>query len=558
MTPVVTLWLLTSRALAHGGEDHAHEEPAPAPPRATDAMVTGTASSRALDAVLRIPRPPATGDAVLLLADWATSAPITDASATLSLAGPGSAQATFGPHDAPGIYHGTLALPAPGTWAGALVVTTGSATELLALDGLDVTPDEGARTAPTDARTAWWTLALVGLGGVALGWALGRGRGAAVGATVLAGGALLRAPEVAAHGGEAHADETPDDVAPTATSALVLPLDTQFAMGVRTVLVARDRFMERVPALGALVAAPGDLVTVASPVDGTLAAPPGGMPRPGQRVRTGQLLGTLLEAPGRADRAALAQARADAATALEQARAALALAERDAASVDTLGDALPARERLTRERALASARVAVREAETALSALSGARVPVRAPFAGTLGRVLARPGERVTAGEAVATLRGGTGTLWAEVRVPERDAVGLHAGAVASVVTAATPETPRDAVVLDPGQQVDPATGTVTVTLALPDAGPSLPGGGVTAWITHGTPREALVVPTAAVLEHDGAPFVFVKTAPESFAARPVRLGARSGTSWEVLGGVAPGERVVTAGSGPLRALAGR
>jgi RND family efflux transporter MFP subunit len=183
---------------------------------------------------------------------------------------------------------------------------------------------------------------------------------------------------------------------------------------------------------------------------------------------------------------------------------------------------------------------------------------VRAPFAGTLGRVLARPGERVTAGGALATLRGGTGTLWAEVRVPERDAVGLHAGAEASIVTTATPDTPRDAVVLDPGQQVDPATGTVTVTLALPDAGPSLPGGGVTAWITHGTPRETLVVPSTAVLEHDGTPFVFVKTAPESFAARPVRLGARSGTSWEVLGGVAPGERVVTAGSGPLRALAGR
>jgi cobalt-zinc-cadmium efflux system membrane fusion protein len=65
------------------------------------------------------------------------------------------------------------------------------------------------------------------------------------------------------------------------------------------------------------------------------------------------------------------------------------------------------------------------------------------------------------------------------------------------------------------------------------------------------------VIPTGAVIEHDGAPLAFVKTGPQAFSARPLRLGARSGGEWEVLEGLAPGERVVTAGSGTLRNVAG-
>ena len=545
-------------ARAHDGEDHAHEAVTPVAPASGADALSAVASSTGIDAVLRVPSTPA--DATLLLADWATSAPVTDATATLTLSGPASAQASFGATGSPGAYHGPLALTAPGTWAGALVVTTPTATELLAIDGLRV--GIGAVGPAHPAGLPPWSLALAGLGGLALGWALGRRRGAVATAAVLVGAALLRTPEVAAHGGEDHGTPEPPkapDLATTSASgsALALPLDTQFLTGLRTTVLARGEFTERVPALGALLAAPGDLVTIAAPVDGTLTAPAGGLPRPGQRVRAGQLLGTLLEAPGRADRAALAQARAGAATTLEQARAALALAERDAASMTTLGDALPARERLARETSLSAAQVAVREAEAALSALSGEGMPLLAPVSGVLGRMRARPGERLAAGAPLATLRGTPDAPWAEVRVPEREALGLRAGAEAVVTSNGAPEAVLAAVVLDPGQQVDTATGTVTVTLALRAPTEVLPGSGVTAWIARTPAREALVIPTAAVIEHDGAPLAFVKTGPETFAARRLRLGARSGDAWEVLGGLSAGERVVTVGSGTLRNVAG-
>jgi multidrug efflux pump subunit AcrA (membrane-fusion protein) len=65
-------------------------------------------------------------------------------------------------------------------------------------------------------------------------------------------------------------------------------------------------------------------------------------------------------------------------------------------------------------------------------------------------------------------------------------------------------------------------------------------------------------VPESAVLRGDGAPLVFVKTGPETFEARPVRVGARAGGSTEILAGLTAGERVVSTGTGALRALAGR
>jgi cobalt-zinc-cadmium efflux system membrane fusion protein len=79
-----------------------------------------------------------------------------------------------------------------------------------------------------------------------------------------------------------------------------------------------------------------------------------------------------------------------------------------------------------------------------------------------------------------------------------------------------------------------------------------------TAWIVAGEPRDVVVVPDAAVVESNGEALVFVKTGPEAFAARPVRLGQRDGERWEALDGLAPGERVVVAGTYALRSLAGR
>jgi multidrug efflux pump subunit AcrA (membrane-fusion protein) len=65
-----------------------------------------------------------------------------------------------------------------------------------------------------------------------------------------------------------------------------------------------------------------------------------------------------------------------------------------------------------------------------------------------------------------------------------------------------------------------------------------------------------VAVPEDAVIDDGGRPVVFVQVGGESFARRPVRLGARAAGHVQVLEGVRPGERVVTRGGYLIRLAA--
>jgi len=565
---LIALLFTASLAMAHGGEDHA----APAAAHTVlseDAASVGAASSR-FEAVLRVPIVPVGSETevTLLLADFATSAPVEGATASLTLSGPGLVQAELGSAGPPGLYHGAAALPGYGDFAGALIVTPppeSGGVDLLSVTGLHIA---AAEASGLQGASLWAALLVntgriailvsIGLLGVLVGWLLGRRQGATVAAMLFALGLGAMSRRVKAHGGEDHGEATTARAAP-AGSSLSLPMDGQFLVGLRTAVVARDGFQDRAPALGRFVARPGEAATLGAPVSGVLVAPSGGFPSPGQAVRAGDTLALVVEVPSTADRAALAQERGDAATRMAEAKAALTLAERDLAAIDALGDALSERERVERRNAVEVARVAVRESVAAFASFAGGlTVPVKAPVSGRLGAISARPGDQVEAGRLLFRVVDAAG-LWMEADVPERLALGLRPGALARVTPAAAPDRELVATVLDAGQEADPATGAVRLTLAV-DAGELglLPGMGATAWIGRGGLRDALIVPSAAVIDSNGTRLAFVKTGPETFEARELHLGGRAGSSWEVHGGLAEGERVVIDGAYTLRSIAGR
>lgn len=518
-------------------------------------------SSSQFDAVLTLPADARAPNVPLTLhvADFATSEPVSGAVASMTLAGPATAAVTFTPNG-PGAYAGIAPLPTPGHYAGALLLQTPTTGDLLAVNDLSLADPPLDAPAAFSASGAPAVLgiviaagfaAVVALAALGIGYAIGRRRGAGAAAALLLG---LAAREGFAHGGEDHgAPAIPTDT----TGLLHLPLPSQFLLGLRTLPLVHAPFQEQVPAFGRFVARAGGSATLRSPVAGEILAPPGGFPSPGASVHAGQVLATVREGAAGADRAALAEARQSAAMAAAEAAQALALAERDEAQVPQLGDVLTARERFVLGQATAAARVAVAEADRTLTALrEGAAI--RAPVAGKLGSVLARPGDQVQAGDPLFRVIDAS-DLWVEARVPERLAVGLLAGSSAQVHATALPDSPFPAILLDGGQEADPATAALTVTLAV-DA-PALdlrPGMSATAWLGRGPIRDVLVVPDAAVVESNGMRIGFVKVGPEQFALRELRLGGRSGAYWEVLEGVSVGERIVIDGTYALRSLAGR
>ena len=102
--------------------------------------------------------------------------------------------------------------------------------------------------------------------------------------------------------------------------------------------------------------------------------------------------------------------------------------------------------------------------------------------------------------------------------------------------------------------QIDTATGTVKLRAMFPNAGEMLfPNQFVNARLLIDTLRNAVIVPSSAVLNGANGPFVYVVKSDDTVAVRPVKLGPVDGERTSIASGLAAGERVVTDGSDRLR-----
>lgn len=552
--------LCQARALAHGGEDHGP----PPPPLSAARDDTRVATwSTEYEAVLRLPyaAPGEPVEAALLLADFRTSAPVAAGQAQLTLSGPADLALAIEPGETPGVWPFSVTFPVDGSYSGGLAVISERA------DMLGIPTFTRARP-PSPARSPAYTLALSVLASAiasgTLGFLLGRSRARAAALAVTSAAVALlalslRHDRASAHGGEDHAPPSAPTRSHSSGSELSLPLENQFLLGIRTTLARRGPFEERVRTFGVTVTRPGGGAELHAPVTGILSLPEQGVV-PGQIVRAGDPLAFIAETLGGAERSDVITGRTEALIGLAQAKKQLALAERDAERASSLDSLLSERERIERRQALDVAREAVAQAEAAASSLRS-RAPttaLRAPLSGRISAMLARPGDIVTPGDVLFRIVS-DGGLWVEARAPETLGGRLEIGAPALLIADARPEAPLPATVLDPGSEVDPDTGTLKVTLVVDEVTDWLkPGMAVTANIVSGQPRETLSIPDSAIIDTSGEPIVFLKTGPESFEARSVRLGALSAERREVLGGLEGGERVVTDGTYVLRSLAGR
>ena len=100
---------------------------------------------------------------------------------------------------------------------------------------------------------------------------------------------------------------------------------------------------------------------------------------------------------------------------------------------------------------------------------------------------------------------------------------------------------------------VDPATQAAPVRVRVQDPERVLrPGMTGAVAIEAGVPRDALVVPAAAVVWDGARPVVFVAEGERRYAPRPVALGVARDGRIEVTSGLEAGARVVTTGAASL------
>jgi HlyD family secretion protein len=101
---------------------------------------------------------------------------------------------------------------------------------------------------------------------------------------------------------------------------------------------------------------------------------------------------------------------------------------------------------------------------------------------------------------------------------------------------------------------LDPATRTAPIEIEIPNPGFRLkPGMYARVTVTTDERKEALVVPTNAVVDTGGRRGVFLAAENNTVSFRPVTVGIEDNTQIEILAGLSEGDRVVTTGAGGLR-----
>ncbi len=258
----------------------------------------------------------------------------------------------------------------------------------------------------------------------------------------------------------------------------------------------------------------------------------------GQKVARGQVIARI---EGDAQAAGLLRAKAN----LEKARLDFerirALHARGAATDEELETA-----RITYETARIDLRDRQRDVRT---------TKVRAPMAGTVTERFVDEGAFVTSGAQVVSIVDFS-SLVARMFIPERELDRVRVGQPATVVGKAATGRRAEGKVLRIAPVVDPTTGTVKVTVALP---PEASGGergflpGMYAEVTLITERHegATLLSKAALVHEDERAYVFVVEGDTAHKVA-VETGLEDGDVVEIVSGVEPGQEVVVAGQSAL------
>lgn len=253
----------------------------------------------------------------------------------------------------------------------------------------------------------------------------------------------------------------------------------------------------------------------------------------GTAVRAGQIVAILRQSP---------------ATRLDASKAASDLAAADAAFARAQRlrvDGLVSDADVETARAAAASASATRSA----AAQRGGTLVLRAPAAGTVQNLTAKPGDVVAPGTTVATI-GATGDLRARFGVDPAAAARIYPGQPIEIA-AIDGGTALSTTVSGVDPQVDATTRLASVFARVPGGRGIAPGQPLRGSIQAGGTASGLTIPYAALLDDGGHSFVFVVQSGVA-KKRDVLPGSSAGDRIAILRGLEPGEKIVTEGGTAL------
>ena len=282
---------------------------------------------------------------------------------------------------------------------------------------------------------------------------------------------------------------------------------------------------------------------------------------PGQQVDAGTVLG-IIHSPAFAERKSqflAASASANLAMldferekqlAKERISAAAELEAAEAAWEVTSVNLAAARQRL--------ANLGLSEAELDLLASDGrptSLLTLKAPFAGTIVERDVAVGEMVSPGDAILVLAD-LSSMWLEVSVPSRQAVGLEEGLEVAADFDDLPGVTISGKLVWIARAIDPKTRRIQARVLVEDPPPTLRKGLYGhVRIRTGDPLSTLIVPDDSIQVVDDRPFVFVREEADLYSATRVELSPASAGSGltAIASGLGSEDLIVSSGSYIMR-----
>jgi membrane fusion protein, heavy metal efflux system len=174
-------------------------------------------------------------------------------------------------------------------------------------------------------------------------------------------------------------------------------------------------------------------------------------------------------------------------------------------------------------------------------------VPILSPADGFILEKNVTPGRTVEP-DSVTFVIGDLSRVWMLASVRQEDLAKLRVGQSAYVTVGQSPRLRGK--VANLGQQFDPATRVMQVRIEIGNPNGALrPEMLADAEIPVGGAKAVLLIGSDAVQQVNGQDVVFVRTAPDRFAVRPVIAGETSGGKTTIMQGIQAGESIVVHGS---------
>lgn len=172
---------------------------------------------------------------------------------------------------------------------------------------------------------------------------------------------------------------------------------------------------------------------------------------------------------------------------------------------------------------------------------------VKAPIAGTVTQRLVKFGDLVVPNQPLYEIVQ-LDTLVADVFVPEKDVYKVKAGGVARLSSPSSGQALPNGTVERISPVVDPRSGTVKVTIDLPDDAALRPGMFVDVHLVVASDDEALLLPRQALVYDNDQPYAFKLVDGDKVERVAVEIDIEDRDYIKPAGGFAAGDKVVVAG----------